>query len=126
MYVVGITVDNMVIISQIESEIIDIKDKYLSKVNEIIVKHEENNGDIKIFLTEYFDETNIYRKNCSSCLNKIENLYTSSFRQGPFSKNPEIKKIIFTDYFQGKKSFADQDQYLKKKIADVLHANRKE
>lgn len=126
MFVVGISIDNMVKISEIEFEIMDIKDQYLDKIHQLVLKYEENKGEIQVFLTEYYDETNIFRNKVSSCLNKVETLYTSSFREGPFSKNTEIKKIINSDYIEAKKSFKDQDQYLRKKIAEILHGKKKE
>jgi hypothetical protein len=120
MAVAGIKIEKLQEFSDIESNILDIKENYISKVEKL----SEKEGNIKGTFKEFFSETNAFRNKVYTELNKAENLLSSDFRAGPFSNNKEIKQIINKDYINAKKSFIREDEYLKKKISEIIYEKK--
>ena len=95
--------------------------EYLSKVDEL----SEGDGDIKSKLKEMYNATNAYRNRAYKDLNKAEELVKSDFRVGPLHKSKILKELVNIQYSDAKKSFITADDYLRKKISEVLNAKKK-
>lgn len=73
-----------------------------------------------------FSAVNAYRNEGNKQLNKAENFIHAEFKDlGKFyQKSPELKKCLNVDYINAKKSFNEQDGYLKKTISEILNGQR--
>lgn len=95
-------------------------DDYFDNVEKLSEK-----SDFKACLKEYFNLTNGLRNAVYKELNALENDLQSRIRRDPIYKNKEFRKIFNQDYPAVKKVFVDEDSYLKKKVSEVLNAQKK-
>ena len=118
---VGITSNTQEKLDLINSNLDNALNEYLSKVDEL----SEGDGDIQSKLKEMYNATNAYRNRTYKDLNKAEELVKSDFREGPLYKSKILKELVNKKYPDAKKSFITADDYLRKKISEVLNAKKK-
>lgn len=91
--------------------------EYENKVKNISHK----NGAFMSF-KQFFDINNWYTKALLKEANYVENVLNDKLRKDPIYANPEFKKILTKEYFEVKKTFSDQDSYLRKQISEAYEA----
>lgn len=104
---------------EVKSKLVDmeknrnmLRENYLSKV--------ENLSNNKASFKEFFTLTNSYRNKLNKELNLAEEIVHRNLRETNVYKNPELKKLVNSDYVEVKKTFKNQDTILKKKFEEKL------
>lgn len=107
-------------LGKIQENILEIRMKFSDKIEELISQGKKD----KSFLIQMFNESNAFRNKVYSELNKAENVFNLNFKESMLYKNVELKKMIHKDYVEEKKSFANEDGYLRKRISEVLNERK--
>jgi len=84
----------------LQDSITDSRLKYAATIEEL-----SNPGgpSIEKKLELMFEKTNLYRNEISKVSNHCEDILRTEFKEGPYSKNKEIKKAIYVDFIEQKK-----------------------
>jgi len=110
-------------IEEISNKLDDIKDEYLDKISTL-----QGTGTIdkiRVEIKLFFDYTNTYRNAVKRELYEAESIMRRGLKNHPLYKNKEVRKMINVDYPKALKSLSDQDNYLKKRIGEILNESPK-
>lgn len=98
------------------------REKYISTIKDLS-RHKSSITQAKVFFGAFNEHKNIINKE----LNKAEELIIKDLKKGPFClvDHPDCKNLVksLKDYAKAKEAFNSQDNYLKKKIGEII--NRK-
>lgn len=102
-------------IKEVKSNLLEIESKYYLKVNEII-KLENKASQVK----QFYAASNEYRNLVSKGLNQIDNLLIEDIKNGALYKHTQFRRTINVDYAKAKKEYNDKDNYIKKRVGEIL------
>ena len=105
-------------IEEISAKVDKARDDYLSKVDNLTGSDPEK---LRSELKQFFDFTNTYRNTAKKELAKADAIMKKGIKEHPLYEKKEIKKMINSDYPKILKAFYDQDEYLKKRIIEILN-----
>jgi hypothetical protein len=91
--------------------------EYEKKVNSI--NHKK--GTLMSF-KQFFYINNLYTKALLKEINYLENVVNDKLRKDTIYANPEFKKLIANEYPEVKKTYLNQDSYLRQKISKAYEA----
>lgn len=107
-------------IEEISSRLDDAKEEYILKMETL-----EGTGPslkkLRVEIKLFFDYTNSYRNTVKRELNEAESILKRGLKKHPSFKDKEFRKMINVDYPKVVKSLNDQDNYLKRRIAEILN-----
>lgn len=107
-------------IEKISSKLDEAKEEYLLKMETL-----EGKGPtlkkLRIEIKLFFDYTNTYRNIVKKELHEAESILRKGLKNHPSFKDKEFRKMLNVDYTNAVKSLNDQDNYLKKRIGEVLN-----
>lgn len=72
-----------------------------------------------ISFKQFVDINNWFNKALTKEVNTLENVLMGKLREDAIYKEAEFRKIVNKDYIEVKKTFTDQDSYLRQKISDA-------
>lgn len=101
---------------------VEIKRQNLSlEYQDKISKINHNKGSLMSF-KQFFDISNWYAKALSKEANYIENIISNKIRMDSIYSNGDFKNLFNKDYTEIKKTFSEQDSYLRRKISEAYEA----
>lgn len=107
-------------IEEISSKLDEAKEEYILKMETL-----EGTGPtlrkLRIEIKLFFDYTNTYRNIVKKELYEAESILRKGLKKHPSFKDKEFRKMLNVDYPNAIKSLNDQDNYLKKRIAEVVN-----
>lgn len=111
--------ESQLILEGMQGKLMAIRLEFINKV-EILQKTKQGEPLIR----EMFTVTNIFRKDSAKYLNIGENYFHAQFRASSIFKDLDLKRTINSNWAGAKKSFSDEDSYLRKKISEVINAKK--
>lgn len=106
-------------------EILNSYEEFLSKVEQ--ASDEDKDYTMQKTFQIIYEATNAFRNQTKGLINKAESTLKEEYKKGPFSNNSVIKKVIFEEYTEQKKSFFQVDDKLRKMFPESLErASKKE
>jgi hypothetical protein len=76
---------------------------------------------LRVEIKLFFDYTNTYRNAVKRELCEAESIMRKGLKKHPSFKDKEFRKMFNVDYPKAVKSLYDQDNYLKKRIGEILN-----
>nr|YP_009744352.1 cytochrome c oxidase subunit 1 [Xylaria hypoxylon]QIE13205.1 cytochrome c oxidase subunit 1 [Xylaria hypoxylon] len=107
-------------LEEMEIKITEIQKNYFSKVEKL-----SESRSVDASLKEFFTLTNAFRNSLNKELNLAEQEVQKNIRQTAAYKNPKVKQVINSDLIIVKRIFNEQDNYLKKRVEDILFPKKK-
>lgn len=107
--------ENRIKIKEIHSQLVEIQNSYLSKVNRISVIKNET-----IQMKEFYAALNGYRNLVIKEVNKADIIILDDIRGSRLNKYSDLKKAIHADYTTAKKEFNSHDSYLRMKVGEII------
>ena len=98
----------------------EIQNVYFSKIEKL-----SESRSVDASLKEFFTLTNAFRNSLNKELNLAEQEVQKNLRQTTAYKNPKVKQVINSDLIIVKRIFNEQDNYLKKRVEEILFPKKK-
>jgi hypothetical protein len=106
-------------ILEFRRKIMEIQADYRSKIS-TVQNLDSNTKQVK----QLYAILNEYRNKVSKELNQAENIGLQDIRNSDLIKEPEVKKTINVQYIEAKRRYVHEDEYLRKKIGEILNAKK--
>ena len=106
-------------IVELRQKMMEIQTDYRSKIPTM-----ENLSNKTKKVKELYANLNEYRNKVSKELNQAETIGLEDLRKSDLIKEPGIKKAINVEYIEAKKKYNHEDNYLKKRIGQIINTQK--
>ncbi len=105
-------------IEEISDKLDKAQDDFLDKTDTLAGTDPEK---LRVEIKQFFDYTNTYRNTVKKELAAADSIMRKGLKEHSIYEKKELRQMINSDYPKALKAFYDEDNYLKKRIMEVLN-----